>query len=552
MKILKYLILLISFVANAQDLSHIKEQKAFDVSGGLQTRLNYYDTSDTITSLQPFSYMFTLNVAPSIYGISFPMSIAYSEKNTAFAQPFYRFGISPSYKWIKLNLGHRYARFSQYTVSGLKFLGAGIELQPKKFRFGFIYGSFLRQRNFRTVYPGDDLNTEQYSRRGFAAKIGYGSRNNFFDIILTKISDKNFPPVDSIKFYPQANLVLGMHMRFKITKNTRFEAEAAGSVFTRNLHAAAVNTADLSDFERKWADFSQINTSSYLATVVDARLDQTFKSFKLGLQYKRVDPGYKSMGTYSIRDDYESYMLNLGYNGKKFSINTGIGKARDNLNNQKMAQTNRLITRLNLSYRPVNSFTLQASYNNFSTKQTEGRLPLNDTIRIYQANQTLSIIPQLRLVNKKRAHIILLNYTYTGMTDKNPYSETKIPVQSNVGFVQYNYQNLPGKYGVSFNVTYSSMKSKLTQVTTLGPFLAFQKSFAKNKFSLQTGAGYFRVSANDVNSDITKAQLNLTYKIGKKQYLKLNLITNRNLSAGRSHAYTRNYTRSMLVYGLRF
>src|SRR5690606_41685729 len=51
-----------------------------------------------------------------------------------------QFGISPSYKWIKLHLGYRNISFSPLVFDGQSFMGTGIELTPKNLYFGAFYG----------------------------------------------------------------------------------------------------------------------------------------------------------------------------------------------------------------------------------------------------------------------------------------------------------------------------------------------------------------------------------------------------------------------------
>ena len=549
------LIILILFISSsvfAQDLSHISKQKPLQFSGGLQTTVNYQTSSLQMDSYQPFSYLISLNLNPQIYGISLPFSLAYSRGSRQFSQPFYRFGISPTYKWIKLNLGHRSTQFSKYTVAGLKSLGAGIELTPKKFRFAFMYGSFVRQRNFRTVYPMDNLNMDDYSRKGYALKIGLGSKRNFVDIIMMKINDdvSNFTN-DTLPITPESNLALALNTKFTIAKKLFFRTEVAGSVLTRDMKGKSIDASGVNKTLQSIANFANVNSSTILAFAGDASLDYKLKTFNIGLQFKHVDPGYRTLGTYMIRNDFESYMLNLGFHKKSFSINGGIGKARDNLKKQKMAQTNRIITRLNISYQSAKIFSITANYNNFSTQQTEGRIPLNDTIRIYQANKTIGIMPQFRFINKKRAHIIVLNYTYADMLDKNPYANVSVPALSNIAFAQYNFMNIPNAFGISLNMTYTKMKAATNNITTYGPNIGFQKRLLKNKMNLQIGGGYILTDTGISKGNVIQGLLRSSYKIGKSQYIRFSFMLNKSNTTG-VNAFVRDYTRSMLTYGYKF
>jgi len=536
----------------AQDLAHLKTQKSVGLNGNLQTSFNYQTNSIQKNSYEPFSYMVSLNLSPSLYGISFPFSFAYSKMNSQFSHPFYRLGVSPSYKWAKLNLGHRMTKFSKYTVSGIKSFGAGLEINPGKFRFAAMYGGFIRQRNFRTLYPLDDLNIDDYNRKGYVTKIGVGSKKNYVDLIVMNVADdlSKFDNED-LSIRPEANTALSISSKFSISNHIKFKADISASAMTRDMNAKEVDLSNIDDNLKKMTNIAVINTSTYLALARDISLDYYNKSFSVGIQHERVDPGYKTLGTYMIRNDYESNLIRLGYHVPKFSINTSIGKFKDNLNNQKNAQTNRLLTRLNINYKASKVFSIAANYNNFSTEQTEGRIPLNDTIRVYQANKTMSIMPQLRFIKKKYAHIIMMNYTYSDMLDKNPHSEVATPMQSNVSFMQYMFQNNLRKYGVSLNLTYTDMKSANNEISTFGPSINFQKSLLKNKAGIQVGGGYTMTKTNLNEGKIIVGLLRANYKLSNKQSLRFNFILNKTTSTG-ENAFFRDYTRSSLLYAYRF
>ena len=85
--------------------------------------------------------------------------------------------MSPYYKWITIHAGYRNINYSQFTLAGHTFLGAGVELHPGIFRFGFISGRFNRAIKADTSLKSFQPYT--YSNRGIAAKIGLGKGVNF-------------------------------------------------------------------------------------------------------------------------------------------------------------------------------------------------------------------------------------------------------------------------------------------------------------------------------------------------------------------------------------
>ena len=120
---------------------NIGKAKAFQVSGELSAAAGVYSflSSDTsaIARGVPFSYTLTGSLNASVYSISVPLSFTYSNNQKSYRQPFNQFGISPYYKWAKLNVGYRSLVFSPYTLNSHTILGAGVELTPSHLRFRF-------------------------------------------------------------------------------------------------------------------------------------------------------------------------------------------------------------------------------------------------------------------------------------------------------------------------------------------------------------------------------------------------------------------------------
>lgn len=507
----------------AQELHKIEDKKPFQITGSLMTSLNYNESSNSFQSYEPFSYLVSVNLTPSIYGFSIPLSATYSKMNKSFNQPFYRFGLSPTYKWAKLNLGYRTTNFSKYTVSGQNSLGAGIELNPKKFRVGFMYGKFRRNKGFKTTNT-TNYSDEDYSRKGFAAKLGYGTNKNYLDLVFSRIADdKDDYDINSTNsIYPESNVIASAISEFSISKYFKFKVEAAASIFTQNMLADNFDENDIPSQLQNLGDFFNINSSSTFAMAKDVSVDYHNKKITIGLNYQRVDPEYQSLGTYFIRNDFENIAVNAGYKLKKGNIGGSLGFVKDNLKNTKIAQTNRVMSRLNIALNPTEKFSVVANYSNFSTKQTEGRVPLNDTIRLYQVNKNISISPQLRFIKEKHSNIIMANFVFAEMNDKNAFNDYSTPVLSKTAFIQHMYRSNIHNYGISTNVNYIDFEAINSRVTNIGPTISLDKSILKKKGLIRIGMSYLWSDNNDVKGKVISGQTSFNYKISKKQKLKLN------------------------------
>jgi hypothetical protein len=99
-------------------------------------------------------------------------------------------------------------------------LGAGIELSPGKFRFGFLYGRINRavEEDVTAVEPV----TPAFKRTGYAARIGYGTETSHLDFIFLKAKD-DANSLDSIPkqtvILPAENAVLGLSSKLKFSEH---------------------------------------------------------------------------------------------------------------------------------------------------------------------------------------------------------------------------------------------------------------------------------------------------------------------------------------------
>src|SRR5690606_23879624 len=120
-----------------QDLSNLKDQAPFRLSGSLDIRAIGYSANGIKPRRSPFTYVLSGSHVLQIYGLQIPVSFSYSEQERRFQQPFNQFGLSPTYKWIKLQGRFRNVSFSPYTLAGSNMLAGAVERTPGKFAMGF-------------------------------------------------------------------------------------------------------------------------------------------------------------------------------------------------------------------------------------------------------------------------------------------------------------------------------------------------------------------------------------------------------------------------------
>ena len=325
----------------AQELSDLKNVKPFDISGSIGLNSSFYSVSGIPERQAPFAYGINANATLTVYGISMPFSFTWydNDKKGNFSQPFNQFGISPTYKWLTLHLGYRNLSFSEFTLNGYTFLGAAVEARPGKFRLGAVYGKF-NQNSTYDLAMADSM--PKMTRTGWAAKVGYGTENRFVDFSVVRIGDstKDFDSLTVVKPgfpTPEQNIAFGLTSRFAITPELMFTFDGSYSFYTKDRIAPALDS--ISDGWLRLANglITVNGTTSYFKAFKTSLNYQFTPSIVTGIEYRRVDPGFHSMGSYFFNNDVQHITFNqtVGLMDNKLSLRGSLGIQNDNLDGAK-------------------------------------------------------------------------------------------------------------------------------------------------------------------------------------------------------------------------
>lgn len=116
--------------------------------------------------------------------IQIPFEFLLSTEGSSARQNINQFGINPKWNWGSLHAGDFTEEYSQYTLSGIKIRGGGLNLTPGNFRFSTLAG--FTQRSV----PGG-AQDGSFKRFLFAAKLGYGSpEKTYVDFIFLRAKDE--------------------------------------------------------------------------------------------------------------------------------------------------------------------------------------------------------------------------------------------------------------------------------------------------------------------------------------------------------------------------
>ena len=542
-KLILILILLyiISNTLQSQNLEGLSRQKPVLLSGGLTARTIFYDANGIPNRRQPFSYIFTGSPTISIFNsFTIPMSFTYSEQDRSFRQPFNQFGMSPYYKWITIHVGYRNINYSQFTLAGHTILGAGIELHPGIFRFGFITGRFNRATPVDT--SSKSFQPFTYSNHGTAAKIGIGKGVDFFEVSMLKAKDdinSVHPPVDYIGIVtPGENIVVGINGQIKFLKNFTFALEAATSLYTRNL----MNSTPLSDSTNKGitkilGNFISTNSTTERYNAIQTSLLYHEKIFSAKLQYRRVDPDYKTMGAYFFNNDIENitFAPSLNLLKNKFRFGGSIGFQHDNLLKQKQTTSSRVIGSANLSAELNEHFGIDFSYSNYSNTQLRKTILLGNTFRIAQVSENYSFTPRYILASEKFVHSVIFSANYNIFSSVDKTIDNLSDTKSNNYFLNYQVTVVPRNLTYTFNLNYTDVKSASYEDGNYGVTLGVNKVLNNSKLT----AGWLGSFLKGLHGKSTGLILN--------QNVTVNYRINKHHSFGTTISYINNKSQQTLI-----
>ena len=355
---------LISFSLKGQDLENLDDfskRKFLELKGSFSISSNYYISSREYNQQNPFRYVLSGNPVLSIYGFDLPLSFTFANADFSVSGPgnFQRIGMSPYYKWIKIHAGYRNISFSPYTLNNHNFLGGGVELNPGKWRIGFMYGRFA-SANAEDTTASQAL-PPSYKRTGYSFKIGYGTPDNYVDISVLDAKDDPASIPDPVKsnITPAKNMAIGISTRQTIADRFIFELHLGASGYTEDITVAEVEASER-DIPGFVSNIYQPYASTRLNYAGHTSLTYRQQAFSLKAEYMRIDPEYETMGSYYFNNDLERYTIAPAFSlwRGKVNVSGSFGLQRDNLLDNKAATTKRTIGSANLQLAPYSQCTI--------------------------------------------------------------------------------------------------------------------------------------------------------------------------------------------------
>ncbi|KLT66673.1 hypothetical protein [Pedobacter sp. BMA] len=548
--------------ALAQDFSNIAQSRPFSYSGSIEARGMFYHASGIQNRRQPTSFLLSGSPTFDIYGLQIPLNFSISEADKSFTQPFNQYGLSPTYKWITLHAGYRNVSFSPYTLGGHTMLGAGFELNPGKLRVGFMYGRLNKATTIDTTRQA--LIPFSFSRKGYAAKLGYGSANNFFELsYLRAKDDDNTRPADVPTALdlvsPAKNNVLGYSLKFTFFKNLFIESTGAVSLYTNDINSPINIDSIQNDFLQKANGIFKLNATSEYYTAFSSGLGYRSKNYGVKINYKRIEPDFKTMGAYFFNSDLENWTISPNVNllKGKVRINGSIGFQHDNLEKQKRAENKRVIASANAGVEVTKELGFDLIYTNFSDNQTPQTALFADSLRIVQTNQTFGIMPRYFLVRPEATHVLSASASFSSLNDYNNFFSAQAAsrnISTNQYFINYNLTFPKKELSLFANLNNTKLSGQNIESTFSGATFGATKTFFKQNLQSSLSCTLTNTSSNmGSDSFITNINGSVAYKVSKKQKVAFNFfVTNNKNRAANPFEPNFTETRAELIYLFNF
>lgn len=445
----------------------------------------------------------TLNIYDQV---QLPFEAYITTDEGGFRQPFNQFGVNPRlFNWLTLHGGYFSTRLSEYTFGDVLLLGGGFEAQPGLFRFSFLYG-----RSREAMEP-DSVRSVigEYKRMMWGGKIGFGSESSgFIDVnFLHAIDDTTSLAAVPAGVLPQENAVASLAFGFPLfTDALQLAGEVAVSAFSNDVRSSEF---DLGTRIPRWLFTprisSQVDGAARLSLFITP---SSMFSLRLGSQW--IGPGFTSLGYAQRPNDILDFTVDpmVRFFEGKLSVRVSTGLRFNNLRNNRIATTRRTLGSLYVSAQPSSAFGLDVSYSNYGTRSS----PRNDTLRIENIAQSLTISPRTTFESFNGMSNVILSYSYQDFEDLNLI--TSAANQSATHVVSTTWAlTFPSTLNLATTALWTSSKTPVltTKMFNIGETVGHQ--FFEDKLGVSASLGYSIIRVTSSDKQLTVG-VNVNYGTG--------------------------------------
>ncbi|MDR1730204.1 MAG: hypothetical protein LBR52_06040 [Prevotellaceae bacterium] len=505
--------------STSQQLDGLNFKKGLKVGGGLSFANTFYKGNSEFIHRDPYAFYLNGNLDINLWGISAPFSFSYSNTNKSYTQPFNRFKLAPSYKWVRLHLGSSSMNFSKYTLAGHQFDGAGVELTPGKWYIGAMYGRLLKAIEYDPA--ASNLHSISYRRTGYAAKVGYSDKGDAYEASFFTGKDHpgslqySFP--DEVYLHPKQNTAISMNVKKSFLKYFYAQAEYAFSVYNseiRNRDGEKVKTSNL--LGRMLGE----QTSDKFVDAINASLGYQNQVWGLAFRYERVAPNYETLGGYYFTNDLENFTLapNVRLFKGKISLAGNIGLEYNNLNDKLANNTQRIVGSGSINYTSGKAWNAGFNYSNFSsyTRINPNNYPFYtdelDSLNFYQVSQSFDANVSYTFGKEAIVNMLSVNGSFQNGNSQANDRRTSFNEYLS-GTLSFSEQIQPWASGWSAYISANACNADNFDSFFWGPGISVNKIFRKS-LSANLSCSYNENTTDGVRSgSLLNTSLSMSYQV---------------------------------------
>ena len=294
-----------------------KVKKETGVSGGIGYTSTFYDIKGASSQRPPHFWQISANLNIKAGPINMPFSARFSPTGNDGTYPTVptQIGMSPKYKAWTAHIGWRSVTFSDFSLGGNQFVGGGVEYQPEG---GIIHVKALAGRFVKSNIEYDPnliiVGTPAYERWGGGAQVivGKADKNIGFHVFKAKDDPSSLEGSDSLLITPSDNLVYGFTGKYPVSKSISLFGEYTISALTQDTRIEQGIQSGYSYLNNIGNAFYS-NPTTIQKKAMNFGANFKIKEANLKLGYRRVDPGYRSLGAVFLNNDLEDVTANLGF-----------------------------------------------------------------------------------------------------------------------------------------------------------------------------------------------------------------------------------------------
>ena len=516
------------------------------LGAGLQTNA-FFSENEAPRRQAPFTWNANAGLTLDFLGIKAPFSASVSSQNTVYNLPSYAFvGLSPTYKWITLHGGDRSMSFSPYSLNGVNYRGAGLELSPGKFKLSAMRGR-LRRARIQDAGAIQALG-DAPDRTGNGLQLGY-EFNGGSQIAASwfhstdAISTQLIAAQDSLALpqaAPEANQVLTLSGQHRLSDFLSFRAELARSVLTRDRRAAGQSEPPFTTLFGFDA-----NTSTTAASAYQIGIDLSPNFGTLGLQYERINPNYRTHGALYMQSDVENTTVSatVPVSEGKVNLSGNLGVQRNDLDGGKASSFTRLVGSAGVSWQISDRVNADVGFSNFTAtnryKATALTTGFVDSIVVAQTQLSTDATTVI-LLDAEGTETLLFTTSYQRAARIENDQVDSTGLTTFALFLANYTRQTEGGATLNASLTFHRNDAGGLLLNTLGPALSYGRKIFSDKVSLQISTNYSRVwlaGERDV-SGIWQSQLGAGVPLSKSQSVNISATALRSGGRGGQPGFT--------------